>query len=98
MTQIIDYWLLFFLITTSLNIAVHIIIDHFHRKEKTAVEKAVEKWKDHVRIDFQYFKEVLFYVDIMFKVKRTELYHSFFLTRRTQMISNQTMKMGLREK
>ena len=46
--QIIDYWLLFFLITTSLNIAVHIVIDRFHRNEKAAVEKAVDKWKDEV--------------------------------------------------
>ena len=47
--QVIDFWLLFFLITTALNIAVHIIIDHFHRKEKSVVETAVEKWKGHVR-------------------------------------------------
>ena len=25
------------------------MIDHFHRAEKTAVEKAVEIWKGHVR-------------------------------------------------
>ena len=47
-SQIIDYWLLFFLVTTCLNIAVHIVIDHFHRKEKRVVEKAVETWKNHV--------------------------------------------------
>ena len=47
-SQIIDYWLLFFLVTTCLNIAVHIVIDHFHRKEKRVVEKAVETWKNQV--------------------------------------------------
>ena len=47
-SKIIDYWLLFFLVTTCLNIAVHIVIDHFHRKEKRVVEKAVETWKNHV--------------------------------------------------
>ena len=53
-SQIIDYWLLFFLITTSLNIAVHIVIDHFHRSEKALLEKVVEKWKEHVRqVDFK---------------------------------------------
>ena len=47
-SKIIDYWLLFFLVTTCLNIAVHIVIDHFHRKEKRVVERAVETWKNHV--------------------------------------------------
>ena len=30
----IDFWLLFFLLTTSLNIAMHIIIDRVYQREK----------------------------------------------------------------
>ena len=32
--QVIDFWLLFFLLTTSLNIAMHIIIDRVYQREK----------------------------------------------------------------
>ena len=30
----VDYWLLFFMIETSLNIAVHILVDKVYQKEK----------------------------------------------------------------
>ena len=32
--QIIDYWLLFFLMSTSLNIAVHILVDKYYQAEQ----------------------------------------------------------------
>ena len=38
--QIIDYWLLFFLMSTSLNIAVHILVDRFYQNEQKAEEMA----------------------------------------------------------
>ena len=53
--QIIDYWLLFFLITTALNIAVHILIDMFFRKEKALAEKVVSTWKEQVRVGLYSF-------------------------------------------
>ena len=31
--KVIDFWLLFFLLSTSLNIAVHILVDRFYQKE-----------------------------------------------------------------
>ena len=38
--QIIDYWLLFFLMSTSLNIAVHILVDRFYQNEQKAEKMA----------------------------------------------------------
>ncbi len=32
--KIIDYWLLFFLVSTALNIAVHILVDRFYQAEQ----------------------------------------------------------------
>ena len=31
--QVIDFWLLFFLLSTSLNIAVHVLVDRFYQAE-----------------------------------------------------------------
>ena len=73
-SQIIDYWLLFFLVTTCLNIAVHIVIDHFHRKEKRVVEKAVETWKNQVSTKNILERCNIFIVDYIVKFwKRTPL-------------------------
>ena len=47
--QIIDYWLLFFLMSTSLNIAVHILVDRFYQNEQKA-----EKMASSVRVTDQF--------------------------------------------
>ena len=38
MFQVIDFWLLFFLLSTSLNIAMHIIIDRVYQREKVLLK------------------------------------------------------------
>ena len=37
--KVIDYWLLFFLLSTSLNIAVHVLIDKYYQKEQMMKKK-----------------------------------------------------------
>ena len=48
--KVIDFWLLFFLLSTSLNIAVHILVDRFYQKElkEKNAKNVVQKWSNKV--------------------------------------------------
>ena len=47
--KVIDFWLLFFLLSTSLNIAVHVLVDRFYQAELRLkdTKKIVDKWSQN---------------------------------------------------
>ena len=58
--KVIDFWLLFFLLSTSLNIAVHILVDRFYQKELKE-----KKSKNVVQVSF--FSKVISKVELLDK-------------------------------
>ena len=51
--QVIDYWLLFFLLSTSLNIAVHVLVDKYYQfgQLKNLAQKATYKSPNSEKIE-----------------------------------------------